>query len=932
MVTNNCVIEIKNLSADSLVGIGALRRVEGKDGEYVCPFCNNGGNGTKNPTGIKPKDYYSHVGWKCHRCGEKFDNISILAAHYGLHYRNDFEEICRRACEDFGISFEVENYNMNRGDYNMHKHQRKAIVPNSGNMKLIYSSKADTSEPTSTTPPIKHLERGIIIEQLATDETALESFVNSLGGYWRGLPLELLKKHNCRFIKNWLAPSLLAKHPDAVKWATTSPRMLIPADTDQTRANYLARLTVPIENFTDKQQRYIREKDHAGTKTLFNIDLLQTAELVIAVEGYIDCMSLELAGFNSVAFGSAENYGLLVKAVATLKTKPKVLILLDPDDAGKTHAPKLKHALDKIVCPSVIRYLPDTDSDFDPNNILVNQGLDALHGAIRNIIDDAQTEFTAFEKEVATPAAMSDDQTNFSSDEDNTADIIADIRELCSWKTDRKGNRTSISSTFANIKIIFENDPNLKGLVGFDQFTSEIVFLKQATWRETNCIGEQWTDEDDAELRNYLRENYAELKEKQLIDDSVISFSHKNSFNAVKNFYENLPTWDGTPRLDNLFVKFLGAEDCDYTHEVTSKWAIGAIARIYHPGCDFQWAPVLQGAQRIGKSRLVKMLGGKEGVNPSGYSWHVALKDSVDDAHAVDALQRGGIIEIEEFSAARRAEINALKSFISADEDTRRFAYDKRASTRKRHGVFIVTCNDQEFLRDPTGNARFWIIKCTQEKFARVEGMTPEYIRQVWAEAYFRYNELFKDGFDESKLKPSLELELRAEEIAEAYLQDDGLTGEIKAYLEKPILPPIIWNLLNKDERRKFFVDNGFTMDFDALKRRFKNSGKHTDEEKTAFEKETSVSKFVRTRTHFEPKTHEMFEYIYFYGGSVPREHICAAEIFNEAISNGDKRKAMYRINEILSQLDGWTLGKRLQNADPEYLNQKKPYYRNKQS
>ena len=517
-------------------------------------------------------------------------------------------------------------------------------------------------------------------------------------------------------------------------------------------------------------------------------------------------------------------------------------------------------------------------------------------------------------------------------DKNRDEEIISTVRQMCSWnyKKNDAGQlvKTTIKSVIKNMDLIFENDPNLNGLFGFDQFTSEIIFLKKAIWHDGDKTGEKWSDSDDAELRNYLRKNYAELKEKQLIEDYVTHYANRNSFNSVKKFYESLPRWDGVERAETLFVKFLGAEDTPYTREVTIKFLLGAIARVYHSGCDFQWAPVLQGAQRIGKSRLVKMLGGKEGVNPTGYSWHVALKDSVDDAHAVDAIQRGGIIEIEEFSAARRAEINALKSFISADEDTRRFAYDKHASTRKRHCVFIVTCNDQEFLRDPTGNARFWIIKCTQEKFARVEGMTPEYIRQVLAEAYFRYNELFKDGFDESKLKPSLELEIRAEEIAEAYLQDDGLTGEIKAYLEKPILPPIIWNLLNKDERRKFFTESELTMDFDALKRRFKNSGKHTDEEKTAFEKETSVSKFVRTRTHFEPKTQEMFEHIVFYGGSVPREHICAAEVFNEAISNGDKRKAMYRINEILSQLDDWTLGKRLQNADPEYLNQKKPYYR----
>ena len=516
-------------------------------------------------------------------------------------------------------------------------------------------------------------------------------------------------------------------------------------------------------------------------------------------------------------------------------------------------------------------------------------------------------------------------------DKNRDEEIISTIRQMCSWnyKKNDAGQlvKTTIKSVIKNMDLIFENDPNLNGLFGFDQFTSEIIFLKKAIWHDGDKTGEKWSDSDAAELRNYLRKNYAELKEKQLIEDYVTHYANRNSFNSVKKFYESLPRWDGVERAETLFVKFLGAEDTPYTREVTIKFLLGAIARVYHSGCDFQWAPVLQGAQRIGKSRLVKMLGGKEGVNPTGYSWHVALKDSVDDAHAVDALQRGGIIEIEEFSAARKAEINALKSFISADEDTRRFAYDRHATTRKRHCVFIVTCNDEQFLRDPTGNARFWIIKCTQEKFARVEGMTPEYIRQVWAEAYFRYNELFKDGFDESKLKPSLELELRAEEIAEEYLQDDGLTGEIKAYLEKPVLPPIIWHLLGKEERRDFIQNQEITMDFESLQRRFNNSGKHTDEEKTAFEKGVEVSKFVRRHTFWD-KANNMIQQIIFYG-STPRQHICAAEVFNEAISNGDKRKAMYRINEILSQLDGWTLGKRLQNADPEYLNQKKPYYRN---
>lgn len=513
------------------------------------------------------------------------------------------------------------------------------------------------------------------------------------------------------------------------------------------------------------------------------------------------------------------------------------------------------------------------------------------------------------------------------------AEIISITRDLCAWNYKKNDSgqfvKTTIKSTVGNMDTIFDNDPNLNGLFGFDNFQGEIIFLKKAVWHDTDLTGGKWRDSDDAELRNYLRKNYAELKERQLIEDYVIHCANRNSFNPIKKFFESLPAWDGTPRAETFFVKFLGAEDSEYTREITIKWLIGAIARIYHPGCDFQWAPVLQGPQRIGKSKSVKMLGGKEGVNPDGYSWHVALKDSVDDAHAVDAIQKGAIIEIEEFSAARRAEINSLKSFISANEDTRRFAYDKRASTRKRHCVFIVTCNDQQFLRDPTGNARFWIIKCTQKKFERVKGMTPEYIRQVWAEAYQRYSKMFEAGFDEEKLKPSLELEIRAEEIAENYLQDDGMATEIKSFLDKKLPPAIIWRLMNKDDRRKFFVDGQITFEETTLNyRRQAQGGTQRDIKRDLDEIHklcTSQREDVQKIVTYQPPS-ERFR---FYGSEL-REHICAAEIFNECFGTGDKRKLMYRLNEILDNLEGWHLGARLQKADPEYREQRKPYYRDK--
>ena len=508
-------------------------------------------------------------------------------------------------------------------------------------------------------------------------------------------------------------------------------------------------------------------------------------------------------------------------------------------------------------------------------------------------------------------------------------EIIAAIRDACEWRYAKDANgtlkRVAIKPTSGNLELIFEEDPNLCGLVGYDQFQGVNVFLKRAPWHDEDRTGEQWHDTDGAELRVYLRKHYAELEHKQRIDDTLIHFAHCNAFNAVKQFLETLPRWDGEPRAETLFVKFLHAEDSEYTRAVTMNFLFGALARVYHPGCDFQNCLVLQGAQRIGKSKLVKMLGGKESVNPNGQNWHVALKDSVDDSHAVDALLKGWIIEIEEFSAARKAEVNALKSFISANDDTRRFSYDRYATTRKRHVVFVVTCNDQQILRDPTGNARFIIIKCSQKKFDRVSGMTPEYIRQVWAEVLVKFNELFKDGFNEAKLILPLEIQMQAEAIAETFTQDDGLATEIQGFVDRKIPPQCIWLLLTRDERRRFIAEGSFRLfnAYEELKSRRKaRGGKNIDSDVMQIHDICTGNVGNARKENVKDS-----EATYFYGSEY-RQHICAAEVFTECFGQ-DKRKSMHRINEILSQLDGWTAGTRLQKADPEYNDQTKPYYRN---
>ena len=576
-----------------------------------------------------------------------------------------------------------------------------------------------------------------------------------------------------------------------------------------------------------------------------------------------------------------------------------------------------------------------TDPDF---------GIETLHGIAKRFDyseADSQREWYKLHPELSsakkdTPSRRADLKSRLEylnslpQTPERDADIINTIREMLEWKLNRKGERLYPLPTFANMKLIFDNDPNLQSLVGYDEFQDADVFLKQAAWRRADCINAEWIDKDDAQLRLYIREHYDDLQGKQLIEDAIVRYSQAHSFNAVKNYFANLPEWDKVPRAETLFIKFLRVEDTPFAREVTMNWLLAAVARIFHPGCRYQTALVLHGNQKIGKSYIIERLGG---------AWYMELTDNVDDSHASDAIKKGWLIELKEMAAMRKSEINATKAFIERSFETRRAAYERRATTTYRHCVFVITVNDSEFLRDATGNRRYLILHCNSSMFDYVEGLTDEYIQQIWAEVYYQFNEMFKDGFDEKKLSLSRATEIKAEEVATHYLQDDGMASEIKGYLDKKIPPQVVWQLMTKDERRKFHVNSEFIITQEDLYSRLRSKGgKNLDDDLKALDditaddsKDGDIRKIeLKQRGSFtlpdgvDPPTVPAWKFY----GSEYRQHICAAEIFNECFGS-DKRKAMYRIGEILATLEGWHEGARLQKVDSVYRDQKKVYYRN---
>ena len=508
------------------------------------------------------------------------------------------------------------------------------------------------------------------------------------------------------------------------------------------------------------------------------------------------------------------------------------------------------------------------------------------------------------------------------------AEIIAVVNELCDWKHDKFGNPVKVDTTQNNLDLILGNDPALDGLFGFDEFADNHVFLKPAPWKKKAQKGDEWTDDDDARAQTYIRRHYKEFAAENLFQKTFVDFSHARSFHEVKEYFQTLPKWDGQPRAETLFIDWLKVEDTPFTREVTMKILLAAVARIFCPGCPFQNSVIIHGNQKIGKGYILERLGGK---------WYKAITDRVDDPHAVDAARICWIGEFKEMAGMRKADADAIKEFIELSADTRRFSYDKRAKTVPRHCVFFITVNDEQFLIDMTGNRRFWILHSPLPKFGYVKEVRGESLKddnviaQIWAEVYLKYQELFPHGVNEknaSLLELSPELEFKGEEIAEQYLRDDGMTGEIKSFLDTKTPPPVVWNLLSSEQRRQYFKDGGvFAIEESELVAKFKASRKKIPAALQAdFDAATTSGDFVHYKDVRNKLTGEISTHIVFFGTEY-RQRICAVEIFTECFGN-DRRKSMLRIHEILARLDGWSLGKRIRK-DPAYGDQKKVYYRN---
>ena len=363
------------------------------------------------------------------------------------------------------------------------------------------------------------------------------------------------------------------------------------------------------------------------------------------------------------------------------------------------------------------------------------------------------------------------------------------------WKTRLKYQpKTSLlENSVYNLNLVLNNDPDFANFA-YNQLANRIQVTGPLPWErpEGNSF---WRDADTAQLKSIIDIRYLPFSSRNH-DVAFTKIADDRHFHPVREYLDSLPAWDGVKRVEDVFIKYLKADDTEYIRTVTRKTFAAAVARIYVPGIKFDSVPVLDGDQGIGKSTIVKDL-----VTEDYYSETLSLTD-MDDKSGAEKLQGFWVVEIGELAGMKKADIEKVKSFLSTSDDKYRPSYGKVVESHPRQCIIIATVNGERgYLRDITGNRRFWIIKVHQKKQKKTWNFNEDYRRQFWAEA----KEIWKSG---EKLYLEGETLEEAEKAQKGAMETDERVGMVEEYLNT--LLPSDWDDMDLFARRNYLSGSEF--------------------------------------------------------------------------------------------------------------------------
>lgn len=277
-----------------------------------------------------------------------------------------------------------------------------------------------------------------------------------------------------------------------------------------------------------------------------------------------------------------------------------------------------------------------------------------------------------------------------------------DYRHRAAWEQGLlEKPRGGLEDCRENVFLVLSQHPAWLGVIGFNEFTQRVEKIKPAPYGGE--LGE-WQAVDDNFTGLWLAQHCdLLLRSESTIVAGVAMVASKNNFHPVRDWLAALPEWDGVNRLEHFIAECVGCGNSRYIQLVGKYFMIGMVARILRPGCKMQYMPVLEGAQGLGKSNLWRTL-----VSPA---WFQDSPLDLGDKDAYMNLAGAVLYEIAEMDSFNKSEATKVKGFITQEVDRYREPYARRISDHPRQVVFAGTTNHGEYLKDTTGNRRFWPIK-----------------------------------------------------------------------------------------------------------------------------------------------------------------------------------------------------------------------------
>ena len=406
------------------------------------------------------------------------------------------------------------------------------------------------------------------------------------------------------------------------------------------------------------------------------------------------------------------------------------------------------------------------------------------------MIDEVFQPVTSEDSE--TPSASPAPADEPSAAEDTGAAAEAGETSDKDWLLDLETKKDGgFKDTIGNFELILKHDPRFNHIAWNSHASQlEVQDPQKLPWKQ---VKPGWTDNDEARLKTEIARTYGGLYAPTKMNDALLSTASARAFHPVRDYFNNLLPWDGIERLDTLLVDTLGADDTPYVRAVTRKTFVAAHHRTFQPGCKFDHVLTLVGPQGVGKSTIFARMAGQ------WFSDSLTITDMKDKTGA-EKLLGNLIVELSELAGMRKAEAEPVKGFISRTEDKFRPAYGRVVQTFPRQCIIVGSTNaDEGFLRDTTGNRRWWPVQVTGEGWlGKPHDLDQHTIDQLWAEARARDHageDLFLTG----------EVLEAAEHIQAESVEADDRIGIVQEYLGK-VLPPN-WDSLSLNARRVWLED-----------------------------------------------------------------------------------------------------------------------------